>query len=352
MSLNPQLFPPIPPVQDSAPRPFWTVLIPAYKPEYLPQTLRSLMEQDPGAQEMEILVLDDCSPHKLEPIVRQICGQRANYVHHARNLGTYANENAGLTMARGQWIHILNDDDWVLPGFYSTLHDALKDQPPTVGAGCCRQTNVDQAGREIAPQINLREKPGIIENWLMRVGAANPVHPVGVVVRRSTFEHLGGFYPKLNYCADWEFNKRSAVFYDWWYEPKIMACYRHHLESITYSGQDSGEQLRDINHAIRVSESYLPADKRQQISDAAREAYGLHSLKSAARALANGQNSGAIHRIQAGLEICQSAKMLEQLALLITQPNAKAIRDLLPHFFKMIEVHSNQKKPAPGSRPQ
>src|SRR5262245_29938480 len=109
MSLNPQLYPPIPPVRGDAPRPFWSIIIPAYKGVYLEKSLHSVMQQDPGPKQMEILVLDDCSPQALEPIVRQVCGQRVSYIRQPKNLGTYANENHGLAMSRGMWIHILND---------------------------------------------------------------------------------------------------------------------------------------------------------------------------------------------------------------------------------------------------
>src|SRR5262249_33955099 len=154
------------------------------------------------------------------------------------------------------------DDDWVLPGFYSTFANSLKDQPPKVGAACCRQTNVNQAGQEIAIQPILRPTSGILENFIAVMGVANPVHPIGTVIRRSTYEHLGGYYLKLNYCADWEFNKRAAVFYDWWYETRLMACYRHHLDNVTYGGRNSGEQIRNMGHCIEVSEAYIPANIR------------------------------------------------------------------------------------------
>src|SRR5437588_1826656 len=115
MSLNPELFPTIPPVSGDIARPLWSVIVPAYKPQYLAETLRSVMSQDPGPEAMEILVIDDSSPAELAPIVRDICGSRATYIRQETNRGTYATENAGISMARGIWTHVLNDDDYVLP---------------------------------------------------------------------------------------------------------------------------------------------------------------------------------------------------------------------------------------------
>jgi glycosyltransferase involved in cell wall biosynthesis len=116
VSINPDLYPVIAPVPGGNARPFWSVIVPAYKPQHLAQALRSVMDQDPGPAGMEIIVIDDCSPNQLEPIVRATCGDRAQYVRQSTNLGTYGTQNHGLHLSRGQWIHILNGDAGVLCG--------------------------------------------------------------------------------------------------------------------------------------------------------------------------------------------------------------------------------------------
>jgi cellulose synthase/poly-beta-1,6-N-acetylglucosamine synthase-like glycosyltransferase len=53
----------IAPITDTLSRPFWSVMIPTYnpKPEHLRQTLQAVLEQDPGPDAMEIVVIDDAS---------------------------------------------------------------------------------------------------------------------------------------------------------------------------------------------------------------------------------------------------------------------------------------------------
>ena len=142
---------------------------------------------------MQIIVIDDCSPQPIESIVRQF-GDRIEFHRNRRNVGTYATQNEGLKLSRGTWIHVLNDDDWVLPGFYSTFENALKDQPESVGAGCCMYATADEDGAPTWTPEMLRMTPGVISNWIETLGVKGVLQPVSVIVRRSTHEQLGGFY--------------------------------------------------------------------------------------------------------------------------------------------------------------
>ena len=93
----------------SARRPFWSVVVPLYeRRSYLKQCLDSILDQDPGPEEMEILVIDDASPSDLRDFVEGIGRGRVNYSRNANNLGLYASTNAALRTTRGRWLHILH----------------------------------------------------------------------------------------------------------------------------------------------------------------------------------------------------------------------------------------------------
>ncbi len=54
----------ISPVPEGVERPFWTVMIPTYNPvnqNWLQQTIESVVEQDPGPENTQIELIDDCS---------------------------------------------------------------------------------------------------------------------------------------------------------------------------------------------------------------------------------------------------------------------------------------------------
>ena len=45
----------------------------------------------------------------------------------------YESAFSAIERARGEWVHLLNDDDLVLPGFYAKLRAGLEGQPAGVG---------------------------------------------------------------------------------------------------------------------------------------------------------------------------------------------------------------------------
>src|SRR5208282_662430 len=102
------------------PPPFWSVIVPLYnRTTYLKQCIDSVLDQDPGPQEMEILVIDDASPADLGAFVNDIGRGRIRYIRNPTNLGLYPSTNAAIQTARGRFLHILHDDDWVENGFYT-----------------------------------------------------------------------------------------------------------------------------------------------------------------------------------------------------------------------------------------
>src|SRR3954464_2658390 len=94
-------YPAIPPLPGLAPRPVWSVMIPTYNcAAYLAHTLRSVLEQAPSVDEMQIEVVDDASgADDPEAVVRQIAGDRVTFFRQPKNVGPQANFTACIQRA-------------------------------------------------------------------------------------------------------------------------------------------------------------------------------------------------------------------------------------------------------------
>lgn len=106
-------------------RPTWSVMIPTYNgTKYLRETLQSILVQDPGADEMQIEVIDDASTtDNPEKLVNDIGKGRISFFRQDNNKGQIKTWNNCIRRAQGHWIHILHQDDVVLPNFYEHLRD-------------------------------------------------------------------------------------------------------------------------------------------------------------------------------------------------------------------------------------
>jgi glycosyltransferase involved in cell wall biosynthesis len=247
------------PPNSSDARPFWSVMIPVYNStKYLARTLKSVLDQDPGPAGMQIEVVDGYSTIDIpEPLVQQLTGGRVSTFRHAQPLSMAANWNSCIERARGEWVHILHSDDFVLPGFYSRLEESLKGRND-VGAAFTRWTTVDASDQILQPAAPQMETAGILPDRLDRLGAAQVIQFPAMVVRKSAYQAVGGFRSDLSYALDWEMWVRLAVRYPIWYEPELLACYRAHTESETMRQRRLGEDLADQVKAVPIIESYLP----------------------------------------------------------------------------------------------
>ncbi|WNZ27297.1 glycosyltransferase [Leptolyngbya sp. NK1-12] len=318
LKFSSSLYPSITPIPQEVERPLWSVMIPTYNgTKYLEQTLRSVLEQDLGISQMQIEVIDDCSTKDdPESLVKEIGRGRVSFFRQPRNVGLVNNWNACIQRSRGYWVHILHQDDIVLPGFYNQLLAATQ-ASPAVGAAFCRHAYIDgdehwQGLSEIESRTS-----GILVNWIERIAVAQRIQFPAMVVKRCVYEELGGFLSKVHFAADWEMWKRIASHYQIWYEPRILACYRMHNYSETSRLAKSGSDIVDIRKAIEIAEAYLPQDKAHFLSLKAKEHFAFHALSTARRMLSQNELIGAANQIQEAFRCSRSFKVFQSSLPLI-----------------------------------
>lgn len=285
-------------------RPLWSVMIPTYNcADYLRQTLASVLAQDPGADVMQIQVVDDHSTQDdPEAVVRELGQGRVEFYRQPQNVGHTRNFATCLERSHGHLIHLLHGDDCVLNGFYAKLQRAFAAQPQ-IGAAFCRQIYMDEHGHwQEFSQLEQAES-GILANWLEKIAIYQRIQTPSIVVRRSVYEQLGGFDQRLAWAEDWEMWVRIAAHYPCWYEPQLLAAYRVHSASSTGRHACIGENIRDLMRAIDIIKPYLPAACAEAWSQRSREHWAFYARWLAYKMLAQGRLDGAIAQVQAGI-IC------------------------------------------------
>jgi GT2 family glycosyltransferase len=259
--------PSIPAVYGGDARPAISVVIPTFEPgAFLIETLHSVLEQDLGEVQMQVVMVDDGSKRtNLKELLTGIeYAGRVEIREHPDTLGLAGNWNRAIGYARGEFIHILHQDDIVAPSFYRTLLEGLR-RSSRIAMGFSRHAFIDERGRTERISHRERWRAGVLNNWLERISERQRLQCPAAIVRRDAYESLGGFRADLRYALDWEMWVRIAAKYDVWYEPRVLASYRRHGATETARLQAAGATTADTLLAIAAMSVHLPTQRRARL---------------------------------------------------------------------------------------
>ena len=94
--------------------PLISVIIPAYNTEaYIAQSIQSALEQT--LKTIEVIVVDDGSTDDTVAIAQQFQDSRLRIFVNEQNMGAAGARNRAIQAARGEWIAVLDSDDWYAP---------------------------------------------------------------------------------------------------------------------------------------------------------------------------------------------------------------------------------------------
>ena len=256
-------------------------MIPTYNcAHFLRTTLESVLAQDPGPDRMQIEVVDDASDDDPESLVKAVGAGRVGFFRQATNQGQIANLSACVERSRGELVHILHGDDYVLPGYYEPLDRGFASDP-RVGAAFCRWKIVDGDGDDLALAEPEQEHAGVMKDALAHLASEQRIVTPAMAVRREVWEKLGGFDSRLRCAEDWEMWVRIAAHYDVWYEPRLLAAYRRHDRSNTSANSRNAAELRYSSMAIDMFAPLLPPERARRIVKDARRSYARTALRNA-----------------------------------------------------------------------
>ena len=121
--------------------PLATVVIPTYNhARYVGEAIRNVLR--PDYRPIEIIVVDDGSTDDTAQVVGEF-GATVCYIRQ-ENRGLSAARNAGIRLAAGEYVGLLDADDLYEPHFVSTLVRLLQAHPDA-GAISCGYRFVDES---------------------------------------------------------------------------------------------------------------------------------------------------------------------------------------------------------------
>lgn len=125
-----------------------SIIVPVYNTAaYLPRCVDSIVNQ--SFRDFELILVDDGSADNSG----ELCDRYAEkdpriHVIHQANANSSAARNAGLDMARGEWIAFIDSDDWVHREYLKTLLSGAEDGTDVV---ICGSVQTEEASLEDKP---------------------------------------------------------------------------------------------------------------------------------------------------------------------------------------------------------
>lgn len=236
-------------------------MIPSYgSGQFLDQTIQSVIDSSNQFNNKEIVVVENPSEFKvISRLVKKYKANSVQYILNETNLGIAGNWNKCIELAKHEYVHILHDDDWVLPGFYQTIQKNAE-RYPEASLIATRSFGVDQRGiiEWITPRLrNLENCEKDAHDFYYQ----NPIQCPGVVVKRKFYENHGGFRLDMDYVLDHEMWVRTVSMSGGVITPDILACYRTHDENGTSRLMRTAENLYSIHRLNQLfAERYLTFD--------------------------------------------------------------------------------------------
>ncbi len=185
-----------------------SICIPHYKQEdYLMSAVQSALDQVAPQDEIEVVVSDNASGDRAEPILRELedMGPPVRVLRNTYNIGMVANFNRAVAASSGEIVCLLSADDELLPGAISAVCDEYRAGPDlTMVYGSIRIEEDGAPPVPWPPDFGPRqrfEQPGFA-----RFNMKKPDTPlVSAYFRRDAFDVVGGFKGEAGPVTDWLF---------------------------------------------------------------------------------------------------------------------------------------------------
>lgn len=159
----------------------------------LKRAIASCLEQ---TYPCEVVIADDGSSDGTQEYIETL-GHRVVYHRNSKNLGHSATVNAGVEIAQGDWIKLLDDDDYLAPNCIEMMVKALANRPEAAICSC-QAIQVDPTGAEVSrtqkvgsPQAVYIAQEDVHYGMLMEMVPFGT--PVQVAVQREAFLQSGGW---------------------------------------------------------------------------------------------------------------------------------------------------------------
>lgn len=262
-----------------------SVVIPAYNAgKYIAECIASVLEQQ--CLNIEVIVVDDCSTDNTRDVVEKFDASIVKYLCLDKNFGGPSKpRNVGLKQAKGKYLVMLDADDILVNNSISKRVEILKNND-SIAFVFCDGTRFSELGGDYRNSFLSQHshfqtliKECEHENMVVldpqrtyrTLAKGDFILPSGMVVRKSTYDHVGIYDESVTNGQDLDMSLRIISQFPIVYLSMIGFKQRVHEDSISTKGHKlienkilllkknlnrSNDKLANIEFKRKISENF------------------------------------------------------------------------------------------------
>lgn len=236
-----------------------SVIIPVFnRTDLLHRSLASVVAQE--YQHIEVLVIDDCSTIDLRPVVDGFGDERIKYHRSNVNQGPAGARNAGVRLARGEYIAFLDsDDEWKANKVGAQLKGLSVKSSDYRFIYCMREQWRDDTDT-IVDRSTYNKEGYILHDLLYYPFIGSPS---SWFMQKSAFLEAGGFDERIWFGEDWEFTLRFNKTYKVAYlDEPLVKLHEHGQERLTANLDSNPRVLSSFITIYEKHKDLLKSDRK------------------------------------------------------------------------------------------
>jgi glycosyltransferase involved in cell wall biosynthesis len=225
-------------------KPWLSVLIPTYNGErYLSLALDSILNQGCNhIDNIECIIVDDGSTDCTISLINSYKDQLPIRLIERERYGNWvASTNYALSIAQGDYICFLHQDDLWLPNRLKILK-GLVEKHPEANLFLHASQFIDSRGACLGMwrcPLPIYPNPIDSHTLIKKLLIQNFISIPAPLFKREVALEVGGLDEKLWYTADWDFWLKLATWRGGFYYPKALSAFRVHPDSQTIKKSSS-----------------------------------------------------------------------------------------------------------------
>jgi len=224
-----------------------SVIMPVYCGEpFICRAIESVLNQE--YRDFELIVVNDGSPDGSKAVIERFLRHPLIKYVEQRNGGVAAARNTGISLAQGEFIALLDQDDSWLPCKLNVQLRRLRAAPDAALVHSWVQC-IDENDLRCSCTGAVEVLP-LQGNCVGRLILGNGIAALTVVVRRIFGDQVGWFNQQFAPADDWELWLRLARRYPFLFVDEITAEYRVHAHMVSNNSHNMHEAALSVIDSV------------------------------------------------------------------------------------------------------